>query len=129
MRTASGPLPPSIISTATRWPSATSLRPPRFSADACKKMSLPPRSRTMKPNPFNGHRFSSGLAHRRRVSPAWNRRTKRARHFQDELHMQDSRRGRRRAGGVNPREGAPGLRERLSRNPGLMACDKFAGPI
>jgi hypothetical protein len=38
----------------TRWPSATSLRPPRFSAEACKKMPLPPRSRTMKPNPLSG---------------------------------------------------------------------------
>ena len=35
-----------------RWPSAKSARPARLSTDACTKISLPPRSDPMKPNPF-----------------------------------------------------------------------------
>ena len=35
MLSASGPLPPSIMSTATRWPSPSSAIPARFSAEAC----------------------------------------------------------------------------------------------
>ena len=53
MLSASGPLPPSTMSTATRWPSPSSAIPARFSAEACTKMSLPPRSRTMNPNPLS----------------------------------------------------------------------------
>jgi hypothetical protein len=42
--TASGPFLPSITSTATRRPSARPTIPARPSAEACTKVSLPPRS-------------------------------------------------------------------------------------
>jgi len=50
---ASGPFLPSTTSTATRWPSARSVMPARLSTVACTKISLPPRSDPMKPNPFS----------------------------------------------------------------------------
>src|SRR5215212_9834184 len=49
---ASGPLRPSAISTITRWPSLSPVSPARCSAEACTNTSLPPPSRTIKPNPF-----------------------------------------------------------------------------
>ena len=49
---ASGPFLPSITSTATRWPSVKPVIPARSSAEACTKISLPPRSEAIKPNPF-----------------------------------------------------------------------------
>ena len=49
---ASGPFLPSTTSTATRWPSARSVMPARLSTVVCTKISLPPRSDPMKPNPL-----------------------------------------------------------------------------
>src|SRR6476646_8419719 len=49
---ASAPFLPSITSTATRWPSVRPAIPARSSAEACTKISLPPRSEAIKPNPF-----------------------------------------------------------------------------
>src|ERR1700731_4911832 len=37
---------------ATRWPSVRPVIPARSSAEACTKISLPPPSEAMKPNPF-----------------------------------------------------------------------------